>query len=128
MGTTTAGAGPVRLRRASTATTSGSTKPTANAPAIPAVTAGAAMAAVQQQHPDQGPGARTVTELAAGGRPERLVGLGEGPRRPGLGQRRRAGHGARLAHQDLEVVFQYEVLGPFVQGPLVDELLLGAGQ
>ncbi len=43
MGTTTAGAGPVRLRRASTATTSGSTEPTANAPAIPAVTAGAAM-------------------------------------------------------------------------------------
>ena len=66
---------------------------------------------VQQQHLDQRPGARPVAVPGPGGGPERLMHAGERPRRAGLGQGGRAGQRAGLAHQDLQVVIQLEVLG-----------------
>jgi len=67
---------------------------------------------VQQQHPDQRPGAVSVAVPGPRPVPELLVRGGESPGGAGLGQRRRPGQRARLAEQDLQVVVKDQVLGP----------------
>ena len=79
------------------ATTSGSTLPTASAASMASMTTAAGRRRCQQ-HPDQGPGAGPITQLAASLDPEPLMGLGEGARRPGLGLGGGAGQGPRLPH------------------------------
>ena len=75
--------------------------------------------AVREQHLDQRPGAGRVAVLAAGGVPVPLVGGGEGPGRPGLGQRGRAGQRAGLARQDFQVMVQEQDLGVLAGRPLM---------
>ena len=74
---------------------------------------------MQQQHLDQGAGARRVAVGLAGGGPERVVLGGEHLGRAGLRQRGRPGQRAGLAEQDLQIVVQIKDFGALADRALM---------
>ena len=84
---------------------------------MPAGDGGRIHGAVEQQHPDEGPGAVLVAELLPGPVPEALVDRGEGAGLPGSDQRAGPGQGPGLDAEDLQVVVEVEYLGPFAERP-----------
>ena len=116
MGSTGAGGRRASMWWASMATTSGSTLPMANAASMASMTTGAASRRCNNT-PIKAP-CRAAAQPAAALGPDRSKSRRRRPR-PGLSQCRGAGHGPGLAHADLQVVVQDQVLGPLVQAAVM---------